>query len=152
MIFALHSIGWSPNVMEPSFLRDRNWLLCYRAHTLCACLLQVIPCDWCVCMCVCVSVCQRMYTSVRTTGAVSDGNVVSSLNWLLCHYTAACVKWDMWSREGRQNKTGKREVTEKNSEHGREEITFKKLSWLRTDGEEKEVPSGHESACQEIET
>jgi hypothetical protein len=31
-------------------------------------------------------------------------------------------------------------VTEKKREHGREEITFEKLSWLRTDFEEKEVP------------
>lgn len=29
---------------------------------------------------------------------------------------------------------------------------FEKLSWLRTDGEEKEVPWGRESACQDIET
>jgi hypothetical protein len=36
-------------------------------------------------------------------------------------------------------------------EHGREEITVEKVSWLRTNGEEKEVPLGQESACQEIE-
>jgi hypothetical protein len=43
-------------------------------------------------------------------------------------------------------------VTEKKREHRQKEITFEKLSWLRADGEEKEVPRGQESACQEIET